>query len=200
MRCLFLAVLVLSLVLAPPSAATQPPQSTPSPAPTPAPDHAAVVLLKRWARAVEARDFEELDRLWARDAVIFISGRATVGWPEYRDRHLRPQLGRLQDVRYSVDDIAGRGDEAMAWLIFRFRLTATVEGQALEGRGVGTAVVQREADGWRIVHLHTSTPIAVKAGFYRPSQVLGLFLNQGGHRKRGAAPFRSQEDPPCTRP
>jgi len=152
-------VLALLMVLAFAPASARGAAPPPSPSRSAPREHPALQLLARWARAVEARDFEDLDRVFAADAVVFVSGRATLGWPEFRDRHLRPELGQLENVRYTIADVGGKGGDEVAWLVFRFRLTATLNGRPVEGRGLGTAVLERGPDGWLIIHLHTSSPL-----------------------------------------
>ena len=92
--------------------------------------------------------------------LVFTSGGAIRrGFAETRARYLaryggngRAGMGRLD---FEILDVRGLGDDG-AIVLGRWRLTATPEA----GGGVFSLAFLRTADGWRIVHDHTSSAAA----------------------------------------
>jgi len=64
------------------------------------------VLLQN-AQGFEAGDFPLLDSIWAHDesVTVFESGYANYGWEDYRDRHLKPEVEEMKNVKYELSDI-----------------------------------------------------------------------------------------------
>jgi hypothetical protein len=117
------------------------------------------VLLQN-AKGFETGDFPLLDSIWAHDegVTVFESGYANYGWEDYRDHHLKPEVEEMKNVKYELSDIKPAVDGKTAWATFKYTISADYEGKRIEGNGLGTAVLQRRADGWKIVHWHTSAP------------------------------------------
>jgi len=117
-------------------------------------------ILQRSVTAYARGDFATIESLWAHgeEASVFESGEANYGWPDYRDHHLKPELTEMKSVQYSLSDIAVRGDDATAWATFKYSFAADYQGRRVHGSGLGTAVLERRSDGWKIVHWHTSSP------------------------------------------
>lgn len=123
------------------------------------PDEAAV---RRTVEAVAtlsaAKNLEGLDTIFAPDPwVQVIEGAGVnVGWTDYRDHHLRPELAEMEHFTYRFFEIEPQVRGDVAWAPFRYELaTDTPQGHvAVEGRG--TAVLEKHGGRWLIVHLHTS--------------------------------------------
>jgi ketosteroid isomerase-like protein len=117
------------------------------------------VLLQN-AQGFEAGDFPLLDSIWAHDesVTVFESGYANYGWDDYRDHHLKPEVEEMKNVKYELSDIKLAVDGKTAWATFKYTIAADYEGKRIDGNGLGTAILQRRADGWKIVHWHTSAP------------------------------------------
>jgi ketosteroid isomerase-like protein len=91
---------------------------------------------------------------WKSDALTFQSGSSrTQGWDgvlaRYKKNYPPEKMGRLEFADLDVH-LLGRG---AAFVLGRFRLD---QGGTLK-EGVFTLVFRRMADGWRIVHDHTSS-------------------------------------------
>ncbi len=117
-------------------------------------------LLRANARAFEQHDMKTLDKIWSHghDVTVFENGYANYGWADYRDHHLRPEVEEMKNVKYELSDIRARVSGAAAWATFRYTIHAEYHGQTIDGAGLGTAVVEKASDGWKIVHWHTSAP------------------------------------------
>ena len=61
-------------------------------------------------------------------------------------------------VTYRLTDIEPRVAGNTAWATFKYALKADVKGQKVDVAGLGTAVLQKRGDAWKIVHWHTSAP------------------------------------------
>ncbi len=121
--------------------------------------HVKRVLLQN-AQGFEDGDFALLDSIWAHDegVTVFESGYANYGWEDYRGHHLKPEVEEMKNVKYELSDIKPAIDGKTAWATFKYTISADYEGKRIDGNGLGTAVLQRQADGWKIVHWHTSAP------------------------------------------
>lgn len=117
------------------------------------------VLLQN-AKGFETGDLAMLDGLWAHDdgVTVFESGHANYGWPDYRDHHLKPELEEMKNVRYQLTDIAPRVSGNTAWATFKYSIAADLKERHVEAAGLGTAVLEKRGNDWKIVHWHTSSP------------------------------------------
>lgn len=116
-------------------------------------------VLERNAAAFERGDMAALDKVWAGDpwVAVFEGGHANYGWVDYRDNHLAPELKGMKNFRYSLSDVRKVSGET-AWATFRYALLADTSGRRVDVKGLGTAVLERRGQEWRIVHWHTSAP------------------------------------------
>ncbi|MCA1614764.1 MAG: nuclear transport factor 2 family protein [Acidobacteria bacterium] len=117
-------------------------------------------VLTRNAAALERGDMAALDKIWANDAsvTVFESGHANYGWADYRDKHLAPELKEMKNVRYTISDVRAKVSGTTAWATFKYALAADAGARRVEVSGLGTAVLERRGQEWRIVHWHTSAP------------------------------------------
>jgi hypothetical protein len=147
-----LPLVVIVAIVTAASATAQPSGGTVS-------DEVKRVLLQN-AAGFETGDFPLLDSIWAHDdgVTVFESGYANYGWDDYRDHHLKPEVEEMKNVKYELSDIKPAVDGKTAWATFKYTIAADYEGKRIDGNGLGTAVLQRRADGWKIVHWHTSAP------------------------------------------
>lgn len=126
-----------------------------------APEEAAVreVLLKS-ATAFEKNDVELITKLWANDesVTVFESGHANYGWADYRDRHLFPEMKEMKNTKYTLSDIKAKVSGTTAWATFKYAISADIGTRHVEGAGLGTAVLEKRGQDWKIVHWHSSAP------------------------------------------
>jgi ketosteroid isomerase-like protein len=152
--------LITTLLLAITAAAHEPTKKAPATtAAAIANDPVAAVLLRN-AQGFETGDMAMLDTLWAHDdgVTVFESGYANYGWPDYRDHHLKPEVEEMKNVKYQLKDIKTRVSGNTAWATFKYNLAADLKERHVEAAGLGTAVLEKRGNDWKIVHWHTSAP------------------------------------------
>ena len=115
-------------------------------------------VLRRNAQGFETGDLAMLNTLWAADegVTVFESGGANYGWADYRDHHLKPELEEMKNVKYQLSDIKTRVSGNTAWATFKYSLSADLKERHVDANGLGTAVLEKRGNDWKIVHWHTS--------------------------------------------
>ena len=122
-------------------------------------------VLMQSAAAFEKGDMAALEKLWANDesVTVFESGHANYGWADYRDRHLGPEMKEMKNTKYALSDIKVKVSGNTAWATFKYAISADIGTRHVDGAGLGTAVLEKRGDNWRIVHWHSSAPRRVPA-------------------------------------
>ena len=117
-------------------------------------------VLTRSAAAFERADMAEMEKLWANDesVTVFESGHANYGWADYRDHHLGPEMKEMKNVKYTLSDIRAKVSGTTAWATFKYAISADMGARHVDSGGLGTAVLEKRGDEWRIVHWHSSAP------------------------------------------
>jgi len=128
-------------------------------------DEAAVRdVLLRSASSFAKNDIVEATKVWDNDEslTIFESGHANYGWTDYRDHHLVPEMGEMKNTKYEFSDIKIHLASNTAWATLKYTIAADVmdngKTRHIDGGGLGTAILEKRSDGWRIVHWHSSAP------------------------------------------
>lgn len=94
--------------------------------------------------------------LLAREAVIYEQGFAEISRDEWVRRQLGPAIAFAGDTERRVLRRESREMGDVAWVVSSTRTTVTLPGQPLALNGAETAILRRDTEGWRIVHLHWS--------------------------------------------
>ena len=117
-------------------------------------------VLSRSASALEKGDMAALEKLWANDesVTVFESGHANYGWADYRDKHLGPEMKEMKNTKYALSDVKVKVSGNTAWATFKYAISADIGTRHVDGAGLGTAVLEKRGDDWRIVHWHSSAP------------------------------------------
>lgn len=117
-------------------------------------------VLTQYAAAVERGDLAAIEKLWSNNESVTVieNGHANYGWADYRDHHLGPELKEMKNVKYALTDIKVNQSAHSAWATFKYTIAADLKERHVEGGGMGTAILQHGANGWQIVHWHTSSP------------------------------------------
>lgn len=117
-------------------------------------------VLMQSAAAFEKGDMAALEKLWANDesVIVFESGHANYGWADYRDRHLGPEMKEMKNTKYTLSDVRVKVSGNTAWATFKYAISADIGTRHVDGAGLGTAVLEKRGDDWRIVHWHSSAP------------------------------------------
>lgn len=121
-------------------------------------------VLLRSASSFAKNDIAEATKVWANDEslTIFESGHANYGWVDYRDHHLVPEMGEMKNTKYEFGDIKIHLAGNTAWATLKYTISADVlengKTRHVDGGGLGTAILEKRGDAWRIVHWHSSAP------------------------------------------
>jgi ketosteroid isomerase-like protein len=115
-------------------------------------------VLEQEAAAFEKSDVAALNKLWANDewVSVFESGGADIGWANYRDHHLIPEMKELKNTKHTLSDIKVRVAGKTAWATFKYSLAGDLKERRIDVNGLGTAVLEERNGQWLIVHRHTS--------------------------------------------
>jgi ketosteroid isomerase-like protein len=106
----------------------------------------------------QEKNLAGMDTLFAQDGWVHIIEGAGVnhGWADYRDHHIGPELAAFANFRYRFFAVEPQVRGIVAWTPFRYELSADTPQGHVELEGRGTAVLEKRAGRWVIVHLHTS--------------------------------------------
>jgi ketosteroid isomerase-like protein len=132
-------------------------------------------VLLRSASSFAKNDLAEATKVWANDdtLTIFESGHANYGWADYRDHHLVPEMGEMKNTKYEFSDIKIHLTGNTAWATLKYTIAADVtdngKSRHVDGSGLGTAILEKRSNGWRIVHWHSSAPRRSPAAAASPS-------------------------------
>ncbi len=99
------------------------------------------------ARAVE---------LLSKDAVIYEQGFAEVSRDEWIAQQLGPAMAFARDAKRDVVRRSTRLVGDAAWVMSNTRTTVSLPERKLVFNGGETAILMKEGDEWKIVHLHWS--------------------------------------------
>jgi len=118
-------------------------------------------VLLAWAQAIGDKDIAAMGKLVmdkANDFTVFEGSGVNTGWADYRDNHLAPEFANPDLVfqTYAFDNISTSQDGDLAYSIFSIKMVYTYKGEKKSRTGRGTAVMVRDGDTWKLVHLHTS--------------------------------------------
>jgi ketosteroid isomerase-like protein len=117
-------------------------------------------VLVQSATAFEENDMAAMEKLWLNDesVTVFESGHANYGWPDYRDHHLGPEMKEMKNTKYTLSEIKVKVSGNTAWATFKYAISADIGTRHVDGAGLGTAVLEKRGNDWRIVHWHSSAP------------------------------------------
>ena len=121
-------------------------------------EKAVIEVLQQEAAAFEKGDVEALNKFWANDewVSVFESGSADIGWANYRDHHLIPEMKELKNTKHVLSDIRVHVAGKTAWATFKYALAGDIKDRHIDVNGLGTAVLEERNGRWLIVHRHTS--------------------------------------------
>lgn len=138
-------------------------------------EHIRDVLLQS-AKAFASGDMTALEKTWANDesVTVFESGHANYGWADYRDHHLGPEMKEMKNTRYELTDIRVKVSGNTAWATFKYSISADVGTRHVDGGGLGTAVLEKRGQDWKIVHWHSSAPRRPAAPAASPAKSPGV--------------------------
>jgi len=108
--------------------------------------------------AAERKDLAALDTLYAGDSLLVIEGAGiNRGWTDYRDNHLGPELKEFANFKYRPFEIEARVSGDLAWVTFRYALSADMGERKIDAVGRGTAILERRGPKWVVRLTQTSS-------------------------------------------
>ena len=125
---------------------------------TPDPERAAVQqLVADLATRIQSGDLASIDSMFRGRGVHILTDTATThGWPEYRDKFLKPELARYKNLQFTHSAVEPQVRGNVAWVAFREELSGETASGPTKVSGRGTAVLEKLDGRWRIVHLQVS--------------------------------------------
>ena len=114
-------------------------------------------LLDEYRAAMEARSVERLAKVVDPDLVVVEGTGINVGWPDYRDHHIGPELKEMRSLKYMeprLIDAFVSGDVAHA--VVQARLEIVEEKETVALSAVESFDLRKTAQGWRIRSIHFS--------------------------------------------
>jgi len=114
-------------------------------------------VLDEYRGAMEGRSIDRLSKVVDPELVVVENTGINVGWPDYRDHHIGPELKEMRSLHYvspRVVDVSVSGDTAHA--VVEGRLEITLEKEAVVLAAVETFILKKTAQGWRIRLIHFS--------------------------------------------
>jgi ketosteroid isomerase-like protein len=113
--------------------------------------------LAEFERASAAKDWHAVAALLAPDAVFFFNDGTFRGLEQIRRAFESTWAYDPEEEAYVLEDIEWLAQgESSAACVYGFRWEGVLKGRPFKVLGRGTAVMRRDADGWRIVHEHLS--------------------------------------------
>jgi len=149
-----LAALLTVLAHAPAAAQGSQPGAAPS---APATLTTPVAMLDAFHAALQANRTEDASALLSPALLIYEAGHAERSKAEYAGHHLGADAAFAAGTRVKVLKHSERTEGALAVITRETETTGSYKGAPVHSFGTETAVLERQGDGWRIVHLHWSS-------------------------------------------
>ena len=124
-------------------------------------------VLDTYARAMEQKSVAIMEQaIVPGDFSTIESGYANWTWEDFRDNHLLVEMDTFTDVKYIIKLISGELRETLGFAIYQYTASGKMQGKPdiVSISGLGTAILEKTGNGWRIHHLHTSAPRAQLEG------------------------------------
>jgi ketosteroid isomerase-like protein len=121
-------------------------------------------LLEAYAAAYQGGDIDAIKALTLADGrfSFFEGAGADSDWHEYEE-HLAAEMPAFSEARYSITAIQPEVQGNMAFATFSWSMDVVIISDQFEGgrhpvsmQGLGTAVLIKQGEGWKIRHLHTA--------------------------------------------
>ena len=120
-------------------------------------------VLGTYAEAMSSMDHALIGAVLAGDDLSVFEGpdaQPNFGWEDYRTNHLAKEFAIVQSHRYTISEPEVIVDQTLGFARFKYDTRAKLRGKdgstvEVETRGIGSAVVRREGEEWKILHLNT---------------------------------------------
>lgn len=114
-------------------------------------------VLERYRAAFAARSTDKLAEVVDPELLVLEGTTKNVGWPDYRDNHIGPEMKEWESLTYSdpvVVDSEVAGDSA--WAVTQATVTIVSGGKPMTIDASETLILRRREGEWRIRHIHWS--------------------------------------------
>lgn len=115
--------------------------------------------LSKYKSALEKLDVSETGRLFSAGSQIIESGKVEGTYQDYLAHHIGPELGDFKSFKfenYKVD-VTVTGDYAFAVETYSYTIILKKDNAEIKRKGAASSFLRKEADGWKIVHMHNSS-------------------------------------------
>ena len=122
-------------------------------------DGSVAAVVEAYQAAMEARSLEKLALVFDPDLVVLEGTHQNVGWTDYRDHHIGPEMKEWSGFKVlasRITDSVVEGGLAFLVLESNYRIT-TLKGPATTIAAAETLVLRLSSGRWRIRHLHFSS-------------------------------------------
>lgn len=153
------AVLLVGLLLLPPSVSAHDAKqdAAPTDAPADASIQPAIDTVDAFSTALQAADFATVEALLASDVLILESGGAERSRQEYLHHHARSDAAFLEGAHVQMLKRTARAEGDLVWVGTESEIHASKDGKPLTLLSTETMVLKRSDGRWRIVHIHWSS-------------------------------------------
>lgn len=114
-------------------------------------------VLARYRAAFEARSTDRLSEVVDPALLVLEGTTKNVGWADYRDNHIGPEMKGWESLSYSdvaIVDSEVAGDAA--WAVVQETVTMVSGGKTAVVDAAETFVLRRRDGVWKIRHIHWS--------------------------------------------
>lgn len=118
-------------------------------------------LLQTYASAMEQRSVDLAEQaVIPGDFSTIESGYANWTWEDFKKYHLSVELQQFHDISYKIELLTGEFQGDMGFAIYRYTASGRMQadGPLMSITGLATAILENTDKGWRIHHIHSSTP------------------------------------------
>jgi len=126
-------------------------------APLPAATAEPVATVESFFRALASGNPESATRLLDSNVVIYESGGVERSRAEYAAHHVQSDAQFLKTAKQQVLSRTGDAVGDLAWVATEARITGSSGGKSVKLVSTETMILRKNADGWRIVHIHWSS-------------------------------------------
>lgn len=118
---------------------------------------AVLKILSDYRAAMEAKSVEKLAAMMAPDLLVLEGVHKNVGWPDYRDNHIGPEMAeweRFKTLDPKLVEIVVDG--RLAYAVEESTAVIVAEGKTTTLAAAETFILKKDLAGWKIRHLHFS--------------------------------------------
>jgi ketosteroid isomerase-like protein len=124
-----------------------------------APEKELVAFFASYDAAFVAKDLDKLAAMYTPESTVFEGGGTNIGWKDYRDNHIGPEMKSFEGLAFShshiVPHLIGKTD---AYVTAEY----AIKTNASSGGGLATYTLTKASGAWKIRHTHTSAKRAAR--------------------------------------